>query len=98
VPVIALIGYTNVGKTALTNLCANSDLSSEDQLFQTLNVAQRKVQLIESNQNAIMMDTVGFITNLPHSLVASFKSTLKEIHTADILVHVRDVSHPACDF
>ena len=92
-PVVALVGYTNVGKTALMNLCSGSSLKSEDRLFMTLDTASRQIRLPNSQQ-AIMMDTVGFITNLPHGLVDSFKATLEELHQADLLVHVRDISHP----
>lgn len=96
-PVIALVGYTNAGKTALMNLCVGSELKSEDRLFMTLDTASRQVRL-PNGQQAIMMDTVGFITNLPHGLVDSFKATLEELHQADLLVHVRDISHPHADF
>jgi len=96
-PIIALVGYTNAGKSALINLCSGSRLESEDRLFQTLNTASRKVRLPNSQQ-APFMDTVGFITNLPHGLVESFKATLDELHQADLLVHVRDISHPQCEF
>jgi GTPase len=92
-PVIALVGYTNVGKTALVNLLSGSRLESEDRLFQTLNTTTRQVRL-PNGQLAQVMDTVGFITNLPHGLVECFKSTLDELHSADLLVHVRDISHP----
>ena len=96
-PVVALVGYTNAGKTALMNMCSGSQLDSEDRLFQTLNTAQRKIRL-PNGQQAVLMDTVGFISNLPHGLVDSFKATLDELHMADLLVHVRDISHPQCDF
>ena len=96
-PIVALIGYTNAGKTALMNMCCGSELESEDKLFQTLDTAQRKIRL-PNGQQAILMDTVGFITNLPHGLVDSFKATLEELHQADLLVHVRDISHPQADF
>ena len=92
-PVIALVGYTNAGKTALLNLCAGSSLQSQDKLFMTLDTAQKSIRLPDEQQ-AVMMDTVGFITNLPHGLVDSFKSTLHELYSADLLVHVRDISHP----
>lgn len=96
-PVVALVGYTNAGKTALMNLCSGASLESEDKLFMTLDTAQRKVMLL-GGQQAILMDTVGFITNLPHGLVDSFKATLEELHQADLIVHVRDISHPQADF
>jgi len=98
VPSIALIGYTNAGKTALLNMCAGVKLPSENKLFETLDTTQRHVHLKETNQHAVMMDTVGFITNLPHALVASFRATLAQVHQADVLVHVRDISHPHSDF
>jgi GTP-binding protein HflX len=71
-----LLGYTNAGKTALLNLCAGVDLPSENKLFETLDTTQRGLHLKSTNQNCLMMDTVGFITNLPHALVASFRATL----------------------
>lgn len=92
-PTVALIGYTNAGKTALTNLCTKSELESRNLLFQTLNTTQRGFRL-PGGQSALMLDTVGFITDLPHGLVESFKATLEEIHDAEVLVHVRDISHP----
>jgi len=92
-PLVALVGYTNAGKTALTNLCSNSELESEDLLFQTLNTTVRKF-IMKQGHIGLMLDTVGFITALPHNLVESFKATLEEIHYADVLVHVRDISHP----
>jgi GTPase len=88
-----LIGYTNAGKSALTNLCTGSELESENKLFQTLNTTNRGLRL-PNGQSAVVLDTVGFITDLPHGLVESFKATLDEINFADILVHVRDISHP----
>lgn len=92
-PFIALIGYTNAGKSALTNLCTGSELESANMLFQTLNTSNRGLRL-PNGQNAVLLDTVGFITDLPHGLVESFKATLDEIHFADVIVHVRDISHP----
>ena len=92
-PFVALVGYTNAGKSALTNLCTGSKLESENLLFQTLNTANRGFRLL-NGQNAVMLDTVGFITDLPHGLVESFKATLDEIHFADVIIHVRDISHP----
>ena len=92
-PFVALIGYTNAGKSALTNLCTDADLESENLLFQTLNTTNRGLRL-PNGLNAVMLDTVGFITDLPHGLVESFKATLEEMHFADVIVHVRDISHP----
>ncbi len=92
-PLISLIGYTNAGKTALMNLCTGATLESRDLLFQTLNTTHKRFRM-PNGQIGLMLDTVGFITNLPHGLVESFKATLEEIHFADLLVHVRDISHP----
>lgn len=96
-PLIALIGYTNAGKTALINLCTGSSLESKDLLFQTLNTTHKRFRL-PNGQMALMLDTVGFITNLPHGLVESFKTTLEEIYNAELLVHVRDISHPQTNY
>ena len=92
-----MIGYTNAGKSALTNICTGSYLESKDLLFQTLNTSNKGL-LLPNGQRAIMLDTVGFITDLPHALVESFKATLDEIHLADAIVHVRDISHPFSAF
>ena len=91
-----MIGYTNAGKSALTNYCTGSEIESRNLLFQTLNTTNRGLRL-PNGQNAVMLDTVGFITDLPHGLVESFKATLEEIHHADVIVHVRDISHPHTD-
>ncbi|TNV74652.1 hypothetical protein FGO68_gene7971 [Halteria grandinella] len=96
-PLIALIGYTNAGKTALINLTTGSHLESKDLLFQTLNTTHKRFRL-PNGQMALMLDTVGFITSLPHGLVESFKTTLDEIHNAELLVHVRDISHPQTNY
>lgn len=93
IPTVALLGYTNAGKTALMNRISGADLESENKLFQTLNTTIKKVHL-PSKQSALLLDTVGFITDLPHELVESFKSTLEEVFYADLLVHVVDVSNP----
>jgi GTP-binding protein HflX len=90
---VALVGYTNVGKSTIMNVLAKSDLFAENKLFATLDTTVRKV-VIET-QPFLLSDTVGFIRKLPHSLVESFKSTLDEVREADILVHVADISHPA---
>jgi 50S ribosomal subunit-associated GTPase HflX len=79
------------------NMCTGSALESKDLLFQTLNTTQKRFRL-PSGQLGLMLDTVGFITNLPHGLVESFKTTLEEIHGAEILVHVRDISNPHSNF
>jgi len=93
---VALVGYTNAGKSALTNLCTGAGLESDNLLFHTLNTTTRGLRL-PNGQQALMLDTIGFITNLPHGLVESFKATLDDIHHADVLVHVRDISHPHTD-
>lgn len=92
-PTIAIIGYTNAGKTALMNHLTGTELVSENLLFQTLSTTARQLQL-PSGQLALLLDTVGFISDLPHDLVAAFKATLEGAQTADILLHIRDISHP----
>lgn len=89
---IALVGYTNVGKSTLMNLLSKSDVFAENKLFATLDTTCRKVVI--ENLPFLLSDTVGFIRKLPHHLVESFKSTLDEVRDADILVHVVDISHP----
>ncbi len=89
---VALVGYTNVGKSTIMNVLSKSDLFAENKLFATLDTTVRKVVI--DTQPFLLSDTVGFIRKLPHSLVESFKSTLDEVREADILVHVADISHP----
>lgn len=89
---VALVGYTNVGKSTLMNLLSKSDVFAENKLFATLDTTVRKV--IIDNLPFLLTDTVGFIRKLPTNLVDSFKSTLDEVREADILVHVVDISHP----
>lgn len=89
---VALVGYTNVGKSTLINLLAKSEVFAENKLFATLDTTVRKV--IISNLPFLLADTVGFIRKLPTDLVESFKSTLDEVREADLLIHVIDVSHP----
>ena len=89
---VALVGYTNVGKSTLMNLLAKSEVFAENKLFATLDTTVRKV--IIENLPFLLSDTVGFIRKLPTDLVDSFKSTLDEVREADLLVHVMDVSHP----
>ena len=89
---VALVGYTNVGKSTLMNLLSKSDIFAEDKLFATLDTTVRKV--VVDNLPFLLSDTVGFIRKLPHLLVESFKSTLDEVREADVLVHVADISHP----
>ena len=89
---IALVGYTNVGKSTIMNLLAKSEVFAENKLFATLDTTVRKVVI--ENVPFLLSDTVGFIRKLPHQLVESFKSTLDEVREADILMHVVDISHP----
>ena len=89
---VALVGYTNVGKSTLMNLLAKSEVFAENKLFATLDTTVRKV--IIGNLPFLLSDTVGFIRKLPTDLVESFKSTLDEVREADLLVHVVDISHP----
>ncbi|HUI32267.1 MAG: GTPase HflX [Dysgonamonadaceae bacterium] len=89
---VALVGYTNVGKSTLMNLLSKSDIFAEDKLFATLDTTVRKV--VVGNLPFLLTDTVGFIRKLPTHLVESFKSTLDEVREADILIHVVDISHP----
>jgi GTPase len=91
---IALMGYTNAGKSTLMNALTDSDTLVEDKLFATLDTTTRRYEL-KSNMNILVSDTVGFIRKLPHDLVASFKSTLSQTVEADVLIHVVDLSHPA---
>ncbi len=88
---VALVGYTNVGKSTIMNVISKSDVFAENKLFATLDTTVRKVVL--ENIPFLLTDTVGFIRKLPHNLVESFKSTLDEVREADILVHVVDISH-----
>lgn len=89
---VALVGYTNVGKSTIMNVLSKSDVFAENKLFATLDTTVRKV--VVENLPFLLSDTVGFIRKLPHDLVESFKSTLDEVREADLLVHVVDVSHP----
>ncbi len=89
---VALVGYTNVGKSTLMNLLSKSDVFAENKLFATLDTTVRKV--VVDNLPFLLTDTVGFIRKLPAQLVESFKSTLDEVREADLLVHVLDISHP----
>jgi len=89
---VALVGYTNVGKSTMMNLLSKSDVFAENKLFATLDTTVRKVTI--ENLPFLLSDTVGFIRKLPHHLVESFKSTLDEVREADLLIHVVDISHP----
>src|SRR2546422_5422755 len=95
-PVVALVGYTNAGKTTLLNRLTGSRLVAADQLFVTLDPAARLVSG-DSRQPFILTDTVGFIRKLPHELIAAFRATLEELAEADVLLHVMDASHPALE-
>ncbi len=91
-PVIALAGYTNAGKSTLFNRLTHAKVLAEDKLFATLDPTMRTI-ILPSKQKAILSDTVGFISDLPTQLVAAFRATLEEVISADIILHVRDISH-----
>lgn len=91
IPLIALVGYTNAGKSTLFNRLTEADVLVKDMLFATLDPTIRQIRM-PSGRRAVMSDTVGFISNLPHQLVAAFHATLEEVEFADIILHVRDVS------
>ena len=93
IPIVALVGYTNAGKSTLLNRLANSEVYVADQLFATLDPTTRRVQL-PGDEPALFTDTVGFIQKLPTTLVAAFHATLEEIAEADLLLHIVDISHP----
>jgi len=95
-PIVALVGYTNAGKTTLLNRLSGSRLTAADRLFVTLDPAARLVEP-PGQRSFILTDTVGFIRKLPHELVAAFRATLEELKDADVLVHVVDASHPALE-
>lgn len=96
IPVFAIIGYTNAGKSTLLNALTDAKVFVEDKLFATLDTTTRKFML-PNNQEILLIDTVGFIRKLPHLLVAAFKSTLEEALQADILLHLIDASHPMAE-
>jgi GTP-binding protein HflX len=95
-PVIALVGYTNAGKSTLFNRVTHADVMAENLLFATLDPTMREVAL-PGFDKAILSDTVGFISELPTQLVAAFRATLEEVISADLIIHVRDISHPESD-
>jgi len=95
-PIVALVGYTNAGKSTLFNRLTESDVFAEDLLFATLDPTMRSIQL-PSGRDIILSDTVGFISELPHQLVTAFHATLEEVHEADVILHIRDASHPDSD-
>ncbi|MDD9926251.1 MAG: GTPase HflX, partial [Rhodospirillaceae bacterium] len=92
-PIVALVGYTNAGKSTLFNRLTGSQVFAKDLLFATLDPTMRKLDL-PSGRKIILSDTVGFISDLPTMLVAAFRATLEEVREADIIVHVRDIAHP----
>ena len=92
-PIVALVGYTNAGKSTLFNTVTGADVLAKDMLFATLDPTMRGLTL-PSGRKVILSDTVGFISDLPHELVAAFRATLEEVLEADLILHVRDISHP----
>lgn len=92
-PIVALVGYTNAGKSTLFNQLTDSHVMAEDQLFATLDPTMRALDL-PSGRQIIMSDTVGFISNLPHELITAFRATLEEVTEANLIIHVRDAAHP----
>lgn len=95
-PVIALVGYTNAGKSTLFNRMTRAEVFAEDLLFATLDPTMREVKL-PGFDKAILSDTVGFVSNLPTELIAAFRATLEEVNSADVILHVRDIAHPDSD-
>ena len=95
-PIIALVGYTNAGKSTLFNRLTNANVLAQDMLFATLDPTMRHINL-PGVEKVILSDTVGFVSDLPTQLVAAFRATLEEVTTADIILHVRDIAHPASD-
>ena len=95
-PVLALVGYTNAGKSTLFNRLTGAGVAVKDQVFATLDPTMRQVAL-PSGRRIILSDTVGFISDLPTTLIAAFRATLEEVVDADLIVHVRDISHPESD-
>jgi GTP-binding protein HflX len=92
-PIVALVGYTNAGKSTLFNRLTGAQVFAKDMLFATLDPTMRKI-VLPTGDEVIMSDTVGFISDLPTELVAAFRATLEEVLDADLIVHVRDISHP----
>ena len=95
-PTVALVGYTNAGKSTLFNRLTNSDVFAQDLLFATLDPTMRQISL-DGGRKVILSDTVGFISDLPTQLVAAFRATLEEVQNADLVLHVRDIAHPDSD-
>lgn len=96
VPTVAIVGYTNAGKSTLLNKVTDADVLAEDKLFATLDPTTRRLEL-EKSQHVLITDTVGFVRRLPHRLVEAFKATLEEAVVADLLIHVLDMSNPEVD-
>lgn len=96
VPIISLVGYTNAGKSTLLNVLTRSRVTAQDRLFDTLDTASRRVRF-QDGREAIVTDTVGFIRKLPDELMGAFRATLEELHDADLLLHVADISSPALE-
>src|SRR4029078_398395 len=95
-PVAAVVGYTNAGKSPLLILMTGADVLAVDKLFATLDPTTRSFTL-PNKQRVLLTDTVGFLRNLPHTLIESFKATLEEVGEADLLIHIADLSHPRVD-
>jgi GTP-binding protein HflX len=95
-PVASVVGYTNAGKSTLLNLLTGADVVAEDRLFATLDPTTRSF-VLPNKQRVLLTDTVGFLRKLPHTLIESFKATLEEVHEADLLIHVVDLSHARVD-
>ena len=98
IPLIAIVGYTNAGKSCLVNRITHSQLPSKDELFTSLTAFHRVSLFPAIGVKVMYLDTIGFISNLPHQLFTAFKSTLDEISQAKLIVHVRDISHYESDF
>jgi len=96
VATVAVIGYTNAGKSTLLNKLTGADVVSDNRLFSTLDLTSRRL-VLPNNQNILLVDTVGFIHKLPHNLIEAFKATLEEVKEADLLLHVLDINSPKAE-